>query len=43
MILDDPVEMHINEIEAWSGSPMTDEPWLDMFAPQWFFQQWVIK
>ena len=29
--LDDAVQMHIEKIQTWCGSPMTQQAWLAMF------------
>ncbi len=38
-----PVEMGIDEIQPRRGSPMSEQPWLDVFGPQRFAQEGVVE
>ena len=42
ILFDDPVHMHINEIQTWSRSPVSQQSRLDIFRRQRFFQQWIV-
>src|SRR5580698_10708634 len=43
VLLDDPVAVRINEIQAGRGAPMTQQPWLDMFQAQRLGEQRVVE
>ena len=39
---DQPVEMRVDQVEGWRGSPMSEQPWLDVLGAQRLAQQWVL-
>lgn len=39
---DHPVEMDVDEIQTGRRSPVSKQPWLDMFEGEWFLQKGVI-
>ena len=42
MLLNDAVAVDVDEIQAWSGAPMTQQPWLDVVQPQRLREQRVV-
>src|SRR5262249_35630377 len=42
MLVDQPVQVDINEVQTRRRAPMTEGRWLDVFLRQRFPQQWVV-
>ena len=40
---DRPIEMGVDEVEPRRGSPMPEQPRLDVFRPQWFAKQGIVE
>ena len=43
MRLDDPIEMHIEEIEPWRRAPMPEQAWLDVLEFERLLEQWIVE
>src|SRR6267378_1071950 len=43
VLLDEPVQMNIDEVQSWCGSPMAEKPRLDMVLCQRLLEQRVVE
>jgi hypothetical protein len=43
IFFDDAIEMDIDEVQPWRGTPVSKESWLDVFQGQRFLQQGIVK
>ena len=42
VLFDHPIQMDVNEIQAWRCSPVTQEPRLDVLLAQRLLEQWIV-
>src|ERR1035438_2864006 len=43
VLFDQPVQMNIDEVLSRRGSPVTEQPWLDLFRFKWLAKQRIVK
>src|SRR5206468_3470635 len=42
VLLDQPVQMDVDEVQTWRGPPVAEKPWLDVLLGQWLLEQRVV-
>src|SRR6185312_10333059 len=39
VLLDDPIQLNIDEVQSGRGPPMSEKPWLDVILGKWALQE----